>query len=55
MIFLKDDLEKKLISIQVDGAPSQITSKHRDLVGVTVGKVHLLFHILMETDAYVRG
>jgi hypothetical protein len=55
MVFVKDELEKKLVSIQVNGSPSQITPKHRDLVGAAVGEVHLLLDILMKTDAYVRG
>ena len=55
MVFVKDEVEKELVPIQVHGPSSHVTPEHRDVVGVAVGEVHLLVHILVETDAHVRG
>jgi hypothetical protein len=55
MVFVQDELEEKLIPVQINGTSSHIAPEHGDILRPAIGEVYLLIDILVKTDADVRA
>jgi hypothetical protein len=53
-VFMKDKLEKELVSVEIDSAAANLSPKDRNIVGSAKIKINLLFHILVIPDTNIR-
>jgi hypothetical protein len=53
VIFVKNEMEKELIPVEVDGSPSQVSPEHGNAFRLAIFEIYLLLRVLVKTNTNI--
>ena len=55
VVALDNELKEELIAVKINCSAADLPPEDRNVIGLTEPQIHFLVHILMKSDANIRG